>query len=114
MFEKLIVYAQGNGTDSGETVTQSPLGFPWWMLVIFFAIMWFFLIRPNQKRDRARREMLSSLSKGDRVVTNGGMCGTIVGLNARTVVLKTSEDPLTKWEFLRQAIAQVPPTDSKD
>lgn len=111
MFQKLIVYAQETDGAAGDTSGGPPM---WPMLVMFFAIMWFLLIRPNQKRDRERREMLSSLSKGDRVVTNGGMCGTIVGLNDRTVVLKISEDPLTKVEFLRQAIAQVPPQDSKD
>jgi preprotein translocase subunit YajC len=84
------------------------------MMVMLFAIMWFFMIRPNQKRDRERRDMLASLSKGDRVVTSGGMRGTIVGLDDSTVVLKISEDPLTKVEFLRQAVAQVTPKDSKD
>ena len=112
MFRKLIVHAQESGADGAPT--GSPLGGMLPMMVMLFAVMWFFMIRPNQKRDRERREMLASLSKGDRVVTNGGMRGTIVGLDDSTVVLKISEDPLTKVEFLRQSISQVTPKDSKD
>lgn len=84
------------------------------MLVIFFAIMYFLLIRPNQKRERKRKDMLSSLSKGDEVVTNGGICGTILGVSDKTVVLKISEDPVIKVKFLRGAISQVASETSQD
>ena len=71
-------------------------------LIAIFAVMWFFMSMPQQ-----RREMLASIAKGDRVVTNGGICGTIVGLHEKTVVLKVSDDPPTKIEFVRSAISQV-------
>jgi len=77
------------------------------MIVAFMVIMYFFLLRPNQKRERERREMLASLSKGDQVVTTGGICGTIVGLKEKTVVLRVNEDDNVKMEFLRGAISQV-------
>lgn len=77
------------------------------MILIFFAIMYFLMIRPNQKRERERREMLTSLSKGDTVVTTGGVFGAIVGLSDKTIVLRVSEDPLVKMEFARSAVAQV-------
>lgn len=77
------------------------------MLLIFGAIMYFFMIRPNQKREKERREMLASLSKGDKVVTSGGICGLIVGLTDKTVVLRVGEDRNMKMEFLRGAISQV-------
>ena len=76
-------------------------------LIAIFAVMWFFMIMPQQRRDKQRREMLASIAKGDRVVTNGGICGTIVGLHEKTVVLKVSDDPPTKIEFVRSAISQV-------
>ena len=69
------------------------------MLVAFGAIMYFFIFRPNQKRERERRDMLASLAKGDEVVTAGGMCGTIVGMSDKTVVLRVSEDANIKIEF---------------
>ena len=87
--------AQGvaqNGGEGGQP--QSFLGSPQFlMLVAMFAIFYFLLIRPNTKREKERREMLSSLSKGDSVVTAGGIHGTIVGLNEKSVVLRVSDDP---------------------
>ena len=84
------------------------------MLLIFGAIMYFFMIRPNQKREKERREMLASLSKGDKVVTSGGICGSILGLTDKTVVLRVGEDRNMKMEFLRGAISQVTSRDGQD
>ena len=118
MWDIPVVYAQETaqppaGGSAPGAPTSSPLGGMLPMLVIFFAIMYFLLIRPNQKRERERRAMLSSLSKGDEVVTNGGICGTILGLNEKTVVLKISDDPVTKVEFLRGSVSQVAQSDSE-
>ncbi|HOF38622.1 MAG TPA: preprotein translocase subunit YajC [Candidatus Hydrogenedentes bacterium] len=82
------------------------------MLVAMFAIFYFFLIRPNTKRERERREMLSALSKGDSVVTAGGIHGTIVGLTEKTVVLRVSDDPPVKMEFQRSSVSRVATKDS--
>ena len=84
------------------------------MLLIFGAIMYFFMIRPNQKREKERREMLASLSKGDKVVTSGGICGSIVGLTDKTVVLRVGEDRNMKMEFLRGAVSQVTSRDGQE
>ncbi len=81
-------------------------------LIIFIGIMYFLMIRPNQKREKERREMLASLDKGDEVITTGGIYGTIVGLSDATVVLRVSEDPLVKLEFARGAVSKV--TSKKD
>lgn len=95
-------------TPAAASEGASPGGLnPLFFLVIMFGVMYFFLIRPQQTKDKKRRAMLSALSKGDHVVTNGGMCGTIVGLNDKTVVLKVSDNPLTKIEFVRGAVSQV-------
>lgn len=77
-----------------------------WMILPFFAIMYFLMIRPNQKREKERQQMLANLSKGDKVITTGGILGTIVGLNEKSVVLRVSEDPAVKIEFLRQAVSR--------
>ncbi len=82
------------------------------MLVAMFAIFYFLLIRPNTKREKERREMLSALSKGDNVVTAGGIHGTIVGLTEKTVVLRVSDDPPVKLEFQRGSVSRVATKDS--
>ena len=105
MWKETIVYAQEAAP--GEGASSSMFGNPIFFVMLIFGVFYFLLIRPNQKRERTRREMLASLSKGSKVVTSGGICGTILGLNEKTVVLKVSDDPVTKMEFLRTAISQV-------
>lgn len=85
-----------------------------WMILPFFAIMYFLMIRPNQKREKERQQMLANLSKGDKVITTGGILGTIVGLNEKSVVLRVSEDPAVKIEFLRQAVSRAVSDDRRD
>lgn len=114
MWSETVVYAQE--TAPGDETSSLGFGSPFFFMFLIFAIFYFLLIRPNQKRDRERRAMLESLAKGIHVVTNGGICGTIVGLNEKTVVLKVSDDPVTKIEFLRGSITQVAKeeTDTKE
>ncbi|MEK7793776.1 MAG: preprotein translocase subunit YajC [Candidatus Hydrogenedentota bacterium] len=76
-------------------------------LVLMVGAMYIFMMLPQQKKDKERKKMLESLGKGDRVVTNGGICGTIVGVNDKTVVLKVSDDPACKIEFMRPAVSQI-------
>jgi preprotein translocase subunit YajC len=104
-----VVYAQEGEPAGGETASPRPgFGgsfFPF--LILMFVVMYFLMIRPNQKREKERRNMLGALAKGDKVVTTGGICGTVVGVNDKTVVLKVSDEPVTKIEFVRSAVAQV-------
>jgi preprotein translocase subunit YajC len=102
------------GTPAEGTGPTGPPGGMWLMVIGFVAIFYFLMIRPNQKREKERREMLASLSKGDSVVTNGGICGTIVGLDEKTVVLRISENPPVKVEFLRQAVSRAVSPDNAD
>ncbi len=75
------------------------------MIAVFFAIMYFLMIRPQQKRDKERKAMLNSLTKGDKVVTSGGICGTIVNLTENHAVVKVDDN--VKIEFVRSAVIQV-------
>lgn len=71
------------------------------MLVIFY----FLLIRPQQQRQKQMDAMLKALKKGDRVLTNGGIYGTVVGVDEAKVVLKVADD--VKLEFSKTAVVQV-------
>lgn len=105
MWKSSIAFAQETAPTSAPQAPGITSMLP--MMLIFFAIMWFFMIAPSQRREKRRREMLAALRKGDRVVTSGGICGTIVGLNDKTVVLKVSDEPAIKMEFMRGAVSQV-------
>ena len=74
------------------------------MLVLMFAVIYFLLIRPQQKRQKTQQKMIAELKRGDRVVTSGGMVGTVFGFNEKdnTVVLKFGEE--TKIEFLKSSV----------
>lgn len=96
-----------DGTPQSGGGPQGGLGSMLPMLLIFIAVMYFFMLRPQQKKEKQRREMLSQLSKGDRVMTQGGIYGTIVGLNEKSVVLRVSEEPPIKMEFARGAVSVV-------
>jgi len=109
VWKESIVYAQDG---AGEAAPSGGIGSMLPFFILMFGVFYFLLIRPNQKRERAKRDLLSALAKGDKVVTNGGICGTIVGLSDKTVVLKVNDDPVTKIEFLRPAITQVVVEDS--
>lgn len=105
MWKLLIAQAAQESAPAGDAPTGNPLTGFLPLMIIFLAIMYFLMIRPQQKRDKERRELLSALSKGDSVVTTGGICGTIVGLDESHVVLRVDEN--VTMQFLRQAIAQV-------
>ena len=71
------------------------------MIVLMFAIMYFLMIRPENKRKKKAQEMRDGLKKGDTITTIGGIVGKIVHVNKDTIVIETSDDrvrmELTKW-----------------
>ena len=71
-------------------------------MILVFAIFFFLLIRPQQREKRRRADMLAGLKKGDRIVTTGGLIGTIVGMNERVVTLRVADS--VRVECLRSAI----------
>ncbi len=71
------------------------------MIVVMFAVMYFFMIRPANNRKKKAQEMRDSLKKGDTITTFGGLVGKIVHVGPDTIIVETSEDrvrvELTKW-----------------
>jgi preprotein translocase subunit YajC len=72
---------------------------------LIILIFYFFIIRPQKKRDKETKNMLSSMKKGDKVVSIGGIRGTIVTVKETTVVVKVDDN--TRIEFSKNAIAQI-------
>lgn len=77
------------------------------LLVAFFAIFYFLLIRPQMKRNKDLRKMISELAKGDEVVTNGGIIGKIVKLGDNYTEVEISEGVVIKVQ--KNAVAGVLP-----
>jgi preprotein translocase subunit YajC len=70
-----------------------------------FAILYFIVLRPQQRQKSDRERMLSALKKGDRVVTTSGMHGTVVGVNEHTVTLRVADQ--VKLDFDRSAVGRI-------
>ena len=60
----------------------------WIMIVLIFVVMWLFMIRPQRKQQKEMEKFRNALKKGDKVVTAGGIYGTIAEVQERTVLLK--------------------------
>lgn len=75
------------------------------MLGLLFAIFYFVLIRPQQKRVQAHKNMLGALAKGNRVMTSGGLIGTIVKLDADIAVIEIAQG--IKVRVAKSAITEV-------
>lgn len=73
--------------------------------VLMIAVFYFLLIRPQQKKQKTRNAMLSALKKGDKVITIGGLHGTILEITDDTVVLRVND--VTKMTFDRSSISHV-------
>jgi preprotein translocase subunit YajC len=79
------------------------LGNPLVLMVVTFAIFYFLLIAPARKRQKQLQSTIDSLKSGDRVVTTGGMLGTVVAVTDRIIQLRVSSD--VKIDVLKSAIA---------
>lgn len=93
-----ILQAQGGGSIAGLLFTFASIG-----LVFYFLVF-----RPQQKQQQRQQQMLADLKSGDRVVTRGGIRGTIVGLKEKDEVIILRIPPeQVKLEILRSAVETV-------
>ena len=76
------------------------------LLVVFILMIYFMMIRPQRKKDKADREMRASLAVGDEVITIGGIIGKVTKISEKSVVVETGSGK-NKIEFLKTAIASV-------
>ena len=73
------------------------------IIIAFFAVFYFLLIRPQQMRQKERQTLIKGLAAGDKVITVGGIIGVIKNLGEETLVLQTGKD--IELEVSRGAIA---------
>lgn len=103
MWSDAFAQAPGAGAPAGNPMVGTILNAV--PFVAMLAIFYFLIIRPQQQRQKAMDAMLKNLKKGDKVLTTGGLYGTVIGVEEGKVVLKISDD--TKAEFAKSAVTQV-------
>ena len=80
-------------------------------LILLIFIMYFLLIRPQKKREKATTQMRNALQVGDEVITIGGLCGKIVKVKDETLIIQVGAEKV-KFEIMRWAISKVANSDS--
>ena len=95
--------AEGEVAPEGQTQQGSPWTM-WIMLALIFGVMWFFMIRPQKKQQKELQKFRDSLQKGDKVVTIGGIFGTVVEVKENTVLVEV--DNGVKVRFSKQALVK--------
>lgn len=95
----LTLATGGAGAQGG-----SSFGFMF-VILATFAIFYFILIRPQQKKQKQLQKTIEALKKGDRIMTTGGIFGTIAGIKDTILVLKIADD--VKIEMLKTSVASL-------
>ena len=102
LFDLLTAGAPGGSSGQGG----SPM-ILWGMFLLIFLIMYFLMIRPQSKKQKEQRTMLESLKKGDKILTAGGIIGTIAGIKEKENILIVKISDTVKIELARRSVAQL-------
>jgi preprotein translocase subunit YajC len=81
----------GGGGDGGLMSTLIMFG-------LIIGIFYFLILRPQQKRQKEREKLLESIKKGDKVITSGGMHGTVSGVEEKTLLIQVADNVKLKFE----------------
>ena len=100
-----LVLFMGTAGGGGGQSSNPLMGFLPLLLIIF--VMYFLMIRPQAKRQKAQKAMLASLDKGDKIVTAGGIVGTIAGMRETDNILIVKIADNVKIELSRGSVTQV-------
>ena len=75
------------------------------MFALIIGIFYFLILRPQQKRQKEREKLLESVKKGDKVITTGGLHGTVAGLDEKTLLIQVADT--VKMKFERSAVTTI-------
>ena len=95
---------QTEGT--GEGGGQSPWTMLYLMFFIFF-IFWFIVFRPESRKRKAREQKIGSLKKGDQIVTTGGICGRVVGVDEEIAIVQVDKNKDVRLRVVKSSIFEV-------
>ena len=101
----LITLLQAAAPAAGQ---QAGGGWSFWlMIILMFVIMYFFMIRPQRKQQKELEKFRNELKKGDKVITAGGIYGTVGEIEEKTILLKVDGD--VKLRVDKSSIVRDPP-----
>lgn len=89
-----VAYAMGTPQAGAGPAGGTDMLMQFLPLILMFVIFWFLLIRPQQKRAKQHKQMLSELKRGDNVVTSSGLIGRVVEIDDEQVLLECGESKL--------------------
>jgi preprotein translocase subunit YajC len=94
---------------AGTAAASSPMGDIGFFvpLILVFVVMWFFMIRPQQKKQKAHQAMIRAAKRGDRIVTSGGVLGVITKANEADNDVEVEIAKEVKIRVMRHAIADI-------
>ena len=95
-------YAQGAPTGGGFS--------PILIMVVFIALMYFMMIRPQQKRQKEHAALVAGLKVGNEILTNGGILGVITGISDHYAIVKVADN--TEIKIQKSSIGSVVPKDT--
>ena len=104
----LAIVAQAQPTPGGQPPV-GVLGSPVFMMVLMFLVIYFMMIRPQQKRQQEQKTFLEALKRGDKVITTGGIYGSIYGLKDQIVILEVAKDVRIRIARSQVSRSQAPP-----
>jgi preprotein translocase subunit YajC len=107
-----LILAQADG--AGANAQQPPFWvsvIPWLPIILLFFLL---IVMPQRREQKQREQMLSGMKKNDRVLTAGGIIGTVANISADGKEITLKVDDNTRIKFLRSAITQVLGEESKD
>ncbi len=92
-------------TPAGQGQSQGGSGMMMGYMVIIFALFYFMMIRPQQKREKERKKMIEAIKSGDRILFCGGMIGVVAVVKEQTLTVKISDN--VKIDIARGAVVRV-------
>jgi preprotein translocase subunit YajC len=92
------------GTPPGDKQSQAPFWVQLFPLILLFVLMYFILIRPQQKKAKEHQKLMEAIKPGDKIVTTGGIVATVIAVKEGTLSVRSAD---TKMEIIKSSVAQV-------
>ena len=103
----LLQTSQPAGPSGSPAGPGSLIASPFFLIMLMLVVFWVVMYRGNRKEKQKKQELLNSVAKNDRVLTIGGIIGTVVQVKGDEIVVKVDESTNTKISIIRSAIRDV-------